>query len=75
MGIIGDALLRQLPELGNLCAAERAAMVSNEKYWRELCPKLHVASPVMMRRLADAVIEPEADLVDELRDRMSQDGA
>lgn len=70
-----DALLRQFPELkSNLSAAERAAMVSNDTYWRNLCPKLHVASPSMMRRLAEAIIEPEADLVDELRDRMCEDG-
>ena len=70
-----DLLLKQLPQLGtNLSAAERAAAVANERYWQALCPRLHVGSADMRRSLADAVIDPEADLVDELRDRMSQDG-
>ena len=64
-----------LPKLdSNLSAAERAAMIADENYWRALCPKLHVASLSMMRKLAEVIIEPEADLVDELRDRMATDG-
>jgi hypothetical protein len=70
-----DLLLKTIPQLGtNLTAAERAATVANECYWKALCPRLHVGSADMRRALADTMIDPEADLVDELRDRMSQDG-
>jgi hypothetical protein len=69
-----DLLLAALPQLDSSTAAERAATVASDAYWRALCPKLHVGSADLRHCLADAILNPEADLVDELRDRMSHDG-
>ena len=71
----GDALLLQHPKLGGqLSPTERAAVLADEGYWKALCPKLHVVSDELRCQLADQVIDPDPDLVDELRERMARDG-
>ena len=69
-----DALLRQLPGLEGGTADERSSAITDSAYWQALCPKLHVGCNQMRRQLANAILDPDPDLVDELRWRMERDG-
>ena len=58
-----DILLNQLPALdGYLDAAERAALVCDDAYWKRLCPKMHVGSFELRKRLIGSMIDPEPDV-------------
>ena len=69
-----DPLLTELPSLADAPADVRAAAVADEAYWKKLCPMLHVCDPDLRRQLRSAIIDPDPDLVDELRARMARDG-
>ena len=78
---LDDPMLRERPTLKgeNLSPSDRAAILSDSTYWRNLCPWLHVGdsrAAWCQRMGLDAlpVMEPSADLVDECRDRMAADG-
>ena len=58
----------------NVSAEDRAAILSDESYWRKLCDWLHVGDEKIRARFASAILEPHADLIDECRDRMMADG-
>ena len=69
-----DALLRQLPGLEGGTADERSTTITDSAYWQALCPKLHVGCTKMRHLLWHAILDPDPELVDELRARMERDG-
>ena len=71
-----DSIARERPALqeARVSPDVRAATMADTHYWRSICPWLHVGDPAMRRLAGTSLITPTADLVDECRDRMQEDG-